>query len=98
MNSQSNTIASPFSFSFPSTFSSVSLRPYFNFATSTVEKMDYVTTEDQPVPMDWTPEPVPMEWSPESVLMEWSPESVPMDWTHAPFSIEYDENGFDPDL
>ena len=98
MNSQSNTIATSFSFSFsfPSKFCSVSPCPLFNFTSATVEKMDYVITEEA-VPMDWIPEPVPMDWTPEPVP-KCTPEPVPMDWEHEPFLIEFDENGFDPDL
>ena len=58
--------------------------------------MDYVITEEA-VPMDWIPKPVPMDWTPEPVP-KCTPEPVPMDWEHEPFSIEFDENGFDPDL
>ena len=60
--------------------------------------MNYITTKDQPVPMDQTPEPVPMEQSPEPVPMEWSLDAIPIDWIYAPFLIEYNENGFDLDL
>jgi len=58
--------------------------------------MDYVITEEA-VPMDWIPEPVPMDWTPE-LVPKCTPEPVPMDWEHEPFLIEFDENGFDPDL
>ena len=102
MNSQSNTITTPFSFSFsfPSAFSTISPHPLFNFTMSTtVEKMDYMIIEDtpEPVPMELTSESVPMEWTPVPVP-ECTPEPVPMDWEHEHFQIEFDENGFDPDL
>ena len=58
---------------------------------STIEKMDYVIIENvqEPVDIDWTPKPTDMDWI---------PEPVPIDWEYKLFLIEYNKNGFNPDL